>query len=122
MNQRSLLSSKLLFLELEMIVQLISVVCTMGFVVLAILIMTRAIPLEEALKEIGKTLLILVGLSFAVCWLGPPLHAALNALVILLTTMVRWIVVAVFFTLALMILIRVLSRKSGSRSHASRPE
>lgn len=105
-----------------MITECISAICTLGIVVLAILITTRVISLEDALKATGKALLLLFILYFAVCMLAEPVGAALTALVAILAKAVRWFVVAVFVILALMILIRVLSRKSGSRSHASGPE
>lgn len=44
--------------------QFISALCTLAIIVLAILVMTRAISLEDALKAIGKMLILVF--AFAV--------------------------------------------------------
>jgi hypothetical protein len=100
-----------------MVVQLFVIVCTMGLIVMAILIMTKAISLEDALKETGKTLLILVILCFAVCYLGPALHATIAALAGLLMAAIRWLVVAVFAAALLMLLPRLLRWRFSGRSN-----
>ena len=101
-----------------MVVQLILVVCTMGLIVMAILIMTKAIPLEDALKGIGKTLLMLVILCLAVCFLGPALHALIVALADLIMTVIHWLVVTVFAVALLMLLVRLLLRRFSGRPNA----
>jgi hypothetical protein len=98
-----------------MITQCISALCTLGIVVLAILITTRAISLEDALKAIGKAFLLLFILYFAVCILASPVRAGLAALVALLATAIRWLVVAVIVIALLILLLWMLSRKSVRR-------
>jgi hypothetical protein len=102
-----------------MITQCISALCTLGIIVIAILIMTRAISLEDALKAIGKAFLLLFILYFAVCMLASPVRAGAMALVALLATAIRWLVVAVIVIALLIIFIWTLRWKSA-RSNASR--
>ena len=99
-------------------IQCVSTVCTLGLVVLAILIMTRAISLDDALKGIGKTLLMLVILCLAVCFLGPALHALIAALADLIMTVIHWLVVTVFAVALLMLLVRLLLRRFSGRPNA----
>jgi hypothetical protein len=98
-----------------MITECISAICTLGIVVLAILITTRAISLEDALKTIGKAFLLLFILYFAVCMLASPVRAGLATLVTLLATAIRWLVVAVIVIALLILLLWMLSRKSVTR-------
>jgi protein-S-isoprenylcysteine O-methyltransferase Ste14 len=103
-----------------MIGQCISAVCTLGVVILAILIMTRAISLDDAIKIAGKVLLLLVILSFAVCMIGPPLHAGLTALAHVLQTILKWLVVAVIVIALLILFIQTLRWKYSARPNVSR--
>ena len=103
-----------------MIVQCISAVCTLGIVVLAILIMTKAISLDDAVKIAGKTLLLLVILSFAVCVIGPPFRAGLTALAAFLKAILHWLVVAVIVIALLILFIQTLRWKFSARSNVSR--
>src|SRR5689334_13836527 len=101
-----------------MITECISAICTLGIIVIAILITTRAISLEDALKAIGRALLLLFILYCAVCMLASPVRAGLAALVALLATAVRWLVVAVIVIALLILLLWMLSRKSVTRRSA----
>jgi len=101
-----------------MITECISAICTLGLVVLAILITTRVISLEDALKAIGKAFLLLFILYFAVCMLVSPVRAGLAALVALLATAIRWLVVAVIIIAPLILLLWMLSRTSVTRLNA----
>lgn len=101
-----------------MIGQCISAICTLGVVILAILIMTRAISLDDAVKIAGKILILLVILSFAVCVIGPPLRAGLTALAHVLQTILNWLVVAVLVMVSLMLVITVLRWRFAARSNA----
>jgi|SRR5882724_835836 len=99
-----------------MITQCISAPCTLGIVVLAILIMTRSISLEDALKAVGKAFLAIMLAYLAVCMLGPPLRAGVVALIHLLKAVVQWLVVAVFVVEPVTLFIRVLYARFISRS------
>jgi hypothetical protein len=101
-----------------MIGQCISAVCTIVVVILAILIMTRAISLDDALKIAGKILVALAALYLAACLLGPPLVAGMNALALIFKTLIRWLVVAVLIAVPLMLLITALRRRFAARSNA----
>jgi hypothetical protein len=101
-----------------MITECISAICTLGLVVLAILITTRAISLEDALKAMGKAFLLLFILYFAVCMLVSPVRAGFAALVALLATAIRWLVVAVIIIAPLILLLWMLLRKSVMRRSA----
>jgi hypothetical protein len=103
-----------------MIGQCISAICTLGVVILAILIMTRAISLDDAVKIAGKILILLVILSFAVCVIGPPLRAGLTALAHVLQTILNWLVVAVLVTALLILFIQMLRWKYSARPNVSR--
>lgn len=102
-----------------MITECISAVCTLGIVVLAILIITRAISLDDAVKIAGKTLLLLVILSFAVCVIAPPLRAGLTALARVLQTILNWLVVAVLIMVPLMLVIKALRWRFAARANAN---
>jgi hypothetical protein len=98
-----------------MIGQCISAVCTLGVVILAILIMTRAISLEDALTRIGKALLALVLVYVGVCALTPLLRAGLTAFAAMLKTAVRWLAVAIFVVLPVTLLVWALLSRSIAR-------
>lgn len=104
-----------------MVTECLSALCTLGIVIIAILVITRAISLDDALKSIGKAFLLLLVLYFAVCMLAGPVHDGLTALVALLAKAVRWLVVTVIVTFALMILVRVLSQRSGRSGKSEQP-
>jgi hypothetical protein len=101
-----------------MIAQCISAVFTLAIVVLAILIMTRAISLDDTLKTIGKKLALIVLAYFVVCALGPPLRAGMAALASLLTSALRWLAVAVIVAGPLILVARVLLRRFSVRQDA----
>ena len=93
-----------------MLMQLISTVSTLGLIVLAILIMTRAISFEETGRAIGKVLLVLVFVLVAVCSLTPALQRGVAALGLLITTAIRLLLVTVSVIAVLMLFVWVLSR------------
>jgi O-antigen ligase len=78
-----------------MVTECLSALCTLGIVVIAILVITRTISVDDALKSIGKAFVLMLVLYFAVCMLAGPVSAGLTALVALLAKVVRWLVVAV---------------------------
>ena len=102
-----------------MIGQCLSAMCTLGIVFLAILIMTRAISLDDAVKIAGKILLLLVILSFAVCVIGPPLRAGLAALAHVLQTLLNWLVVAIIVMVPLMLVITALRWRFAARANVN---
>jgi|SRR5882724_7296984 len=102
-----------------MIGQCISAVCTLGVIVLAILIMTKSISPEDALKWIGKALLAIILAYIAVCMLAPPLRAGVLALIAILKAAVRWLVVAVFVVVPVTLLIRALLSRFMARSNTN---
>jgi hypothetical protein len=102
-----------------MITQCISAVCALGVVFLAILITTRAIALDDALKVIGKALLVIMVVYIALCVLAPPLRVAVMAFVDLLKLVVRWLVVAVFVVVPVTLFIRALVSRFIARSNTN---
>jgi hypothetical protein len=102
-------------LEREMITQCIAAMCTFAIVVLAILIMTRALSLDDALKSAGKMLLLIVLVYFAICTLVPLLNAGAAALAVLLKAAPLWLAVAVIAAGLLILILRVLRRKFSAR-------
>jgi hypothetical protein len=102
----------------EKMIQCISAFGTLVLVVLAILIMTRAISLDDALKSMGKALLLIVLLYFMACAIAPALQAGLVALAHLLMTAMRWIAVTVFVTALLILIARMLLQRFSARSES----
>jgi len=89
----------------------VSALCTLVFVVLAILIMTRAISLDDALKSTGKALLLIILLYLGACAIGPALRAGLSDMAHMLATALRWIVVTVLVTAVLILIARMLVQR-----------
>lgn len=102
-----------------MFTQCIAPICTIAVIVLAILLMTRVISLEDALKQIGKMFLLILLVYMAICILTPPIRAGLMALRELFSIVVRWLLVAVFVIVLLMLLVRVLQRRFAAHSKAN---
>jgi cytochrome c biogenesis protein CcdA len=102
-----------------MITECISAICTLGTVVLAILITTRAISLEDALKAIGKVFLSIMAVYLAVCALAPPLRAGATALAQMLKTIVLWLVVAVSIIALGMLVLKALRSRFTARSNTN---
>jgi hypothetical protein len=103
----------------NMILQCISALCTLGLVVLAILIVIQRVSLDDALKAVGKAVFLLVVLSFAACLIGPIVHTGFAALAVLLKAVVHWLLVAVIIAALLILFIRALRWKS-TRSNVDR--
>jgi hypothetical protein len=80
----------------------------LGIVVLGILIMTRAISLEEILKAAGRFLLIVLVAVMTVCVLRQPVATAYLVVVSLLETLLRWLVVTVLVIALVMLGLGVL--------------
>jgi hypothetical protein len=97
-------------------IQCVSAFCTLAIVVLAILIMTRAISLDDALKAAGKALVLIILFYCIACAIAPALRAGLNAAAHLLMTAMRWIVVTVLVTALLILLGRMLLRRFSARA------
>lgn len=102
-----------------MITQCVSALCTLGIVVIAILITVRAISLEDALKAIGKVFLVILAAYLAVCLLAPPLRAGMTAMVDLLKVAVRWLVVAVSVIALAMLVLTALRSRFTARSNTN---
>jgi membrane protein implicated in regulation of membrane protease activity len=66
----------------------------------------------------GKVFLLLLILYCAGCMLASPVRAGVAALVALLATAIRWLVVAVIVIALLILLLWMLSRKSVTRLNA----
>ena len=110
---------KLLFLPWsKKMIQCVSAFSTLAIVVLAILIMTRAISLDDALKSAGKALALIILLYFMACAIAPALRAGLAGLAHLLMTAMRWIVVTVFVTALLILIVRMLLQRFSARSES----
>jgi putative effector of murein hydrolase LrgA (UPF0299 family) len=106
-------------LEKKMI-QCVSAFCTFVLVILAILVMTRAISLDDVLKAAGKTLVLIMLLYFIACAIAPALHAGLGALAHLLMAAMRWIVVTVIVTTLLILVARTLLQRFSAGSQDSK--
>lgn len=102
-----------------MITECISAICTLGIVVLAILITTRAISLEDALKAIGKAFLAIFLAYLAVCIIAPPLRAGVLALIAILKAAVRWLAVAVCIGVPVTLIVRALLSRFTARSNTN---
>ncbi len=96
-------------------IQCVSAFCTLAIVVLALLIMTRAISLDDALKSAGKALLLIILLYFIACAIAPAFQAGLGALAHLLVTALRWIVVTVIVASLLILIARLLLQRFSAR-------
>lgn len=103
-----------------MIAQFISAVCTISLMILAILIMTKAISLEDAVKAILKGLLALVVLYIAICSLAPPLVAGVTALARVLKAALVWLTVTVIVATLLILFIRVILLRLIAQMNARR--
>ena len=101
-----------------MIGSFICAVCTLALVVVAILVTIRAVSLEEAAKAIGRIVLVFVLVLIAVCLLREAVITGVPALMVLLKTFVRWLIVTVFVIAMLILLLWMLSRKSVTRRSA----
>lgn len=99
-------------------IQCVSAFCTLAIVVLALLIMTRAISLDDALKSAGKALLLIILFYCIACAIAPALRAGLNAMALLLATAMRWIVVTIFVTALLILLVRMLLQRFSAHSES----
>jgi len=96
-------------------IQCVSAFATLALVVIAILIMTRAISLDDALKSAGKALLLIILLYFLACVIAPAFQAGLGALAHLLATVMRWIVVTVLVAALLILIARLLLQRFSAR-------
>lgn len=92
-----------------MISQCIGALCTLGIIVIAILVITRRVSFDDALKSIGKAFLLMLVLYFAVCMIAEPVQAGFIAIVTLLAKVVRWFLGVVLALAAVLLLIRMLS-------------
>lgn len=99
-------------------IQCVSAFGTLALIVLAILVMTRAISLDDALNSVGKAVVLIILLYFIACEIAPALRAGLGALTHLLMTAIRWIVVTVFVTAFLILIARMLLRRFSGRPEA----
>lgn len=99
-----------------MVSQCISAVAVLGIVVIAILIMTRAISLEQAASVLGRGFLVLVLAILALCMVKGLLVTAATDALGLLKSLTPWLVVLVLVTTGTMIVSRLLIARFGNRS------
>jgi hypothetical protein len=78
-----------------MIFALLSSVCLVGLMCIAILMITRIISVDEAMKSIGRTLGILVLTLVAACLFQNLISAAIAHLQSFLRSLIHWAVVTV---------------------------
>jgi hypothetical protein len=102
-----------------MLTEFISALCTLGLVILAILVTVRAIPAEDAFRMIGKGLLIVFLGLFAICELRVLLRTGLAALAVFLKAALLSLAVTVSVTLLVMLLVWLIKTKFPARRKVS---
>jgi hypothetical protein len=96
--------------------QLISTVCTLGLIVIALLVITRRISLEDAIKVILKGVLAVILVLTLICVLKEPIAAALNIGLAVLKTCIAWLSLIV---LALLLIRLVWGPRAAKGARAS---
>ena len=96
--------------------QVISVFCTLGLIVIALLIITRRISLEAAGRVILKGILAVVLILTLVCALKAPLSAALCIGLAALKSCIVWLSL---IAVALLLIRVVWGPRSGKSTRAS---
>ena len=84
-------------------IQLISALCVLGMVILALLIMTNAISLGQAAKTFGQAFAFLVVALWAICVLEGLLAVAISAA----KSLAVWIAILAFVMIGLAVLVRI---------------
>jgi hypothetical protein len=97
---------RLLFCGDHQMIQLISALCVLGVVIIALLIMTNAISLEEAIKAFGRGFALLIVALWAICVLKGLVAVAVSAL----RSLAIWIAIIAFVMLGFAVLVRSISR------------
>src|SRR5258708_4925317 len=87
-------------------VQCISAFCVLGIVLLALLIMTRAVSLEQAFKTFGQAFAVVVIAVWAVCVLKGLVAVAALAL----KSLAVWIAILAFVMIGVAVLVRIVSK------------
>jgi hypothetical protein len=95
-----------------MITQCLSAVCALGIAILGILVMVRAISLEEAAKTVGRIVLIIVLVLVGLCLLR---QADLLTLMSSVKAFVLWLVVTVLVIAPLMLALGMLFARFQKR-------
>ncbi len=107
-----------------MITQCISAAGTLGVIVLAILVIVRAVSLDDALESVGKLLVLILVAALAGCLLRPLLLAGGGALNYILRAALLGLVVTVVVvapvTLVFIMLFSGLQRRTLERSTPKR--
>lgn len=96
-------------------IQYVLAFCTLALIVLGLLIMTRAISLDDALKSTRKAFLLIILLYCIACAIAPALRAGFNVMALLLGTAMRWIVVTVIVTALFILIARVLLQRFSAQ-------
>jgi hypothetical protein len=88
------------------LIECISALCVLGMIILALLIMTNAISLEQAIKAFGQSFALLIVALWAVCVLKGLVAVAVSAL----RSLAGWIAILAFVMIGLAVLVRVISK------------
>ncbi len=91
--------------------QCLFAVYMLAVVIVGLLVMTRAISLEELVCGIGRSFLIVLGGIIALCVLNGLLLPILSSWLVALKQMIWWIVIIVLAVIAAMIVLRMLVSK-----------
>jgi hypothetical protein len=84
----------------------ISALCVVGVVGLALLIMTRAVSLEQAFKTFGQAFVVVVIALWAICVLKGLVAVAVSAL----KSLAAWIAIIAFAIIGLAVLLLIVSK------------
>lgn len=87
-------------------VQCASALCVLGLVILALLIMTNAISLEEAIKAFGRGFALLIVALWAICVLNGLVPVVVSAL----KSLVVWIAILALVMIGLAVFVRIISK------------
>ena len=91
-----------------MLTSLISLLAVLSLAVVGLLVITRAVSLEEAAKSIIKVIAILILVMLAICLSRSILSPLLDSLLALLKAAIAWLLVTVFVVGLAMLVIRIL--------------
>ena len=94
-----------------MLMQCLFAVCMLAIVIVGLLVMMRAISLEELGDGIGRSFLIVFGGIIALCVLKGLLLRILTTWLVTLKHTVRWIAIVVLAMIAAMVFLRMLVSK-----------
>jgi hypothetical protein len=84
----------------------ISALCVLGLVILSLLIMTKAISLEQAIRAFGQAFALLILALWAICLLKELLAVAVSAL----KSLAVWVAILAFVIVGVAVLVRITSK------------